>query len=59
AVALAAGAGAAVGLALPVHPVLGAAIAVVIYAAILKLLRRFPPEVREVLGGVLASRRPA
>jgi O-antigen/teichoic acid export membrane protein len=57
AIALAAGAGAAVGLALPVHPVIGAAIAVVVYATILKLLRRFPPEVREVLGGVLGSRR--
>jgi O-antigen/teichoic acid export membrane protein len=56
AVAIAAGAGGAVGLALPVHPVLGAAIALVIYLAILRLLGRFPPEVREVLGGLRRSR---
>jgi O-antigen/teichoic acid export membrane protein len=56
AVAIAAGAGAAVGLALPVHPVLGVAIAVVVYLAILRLLGRFPPEAREVLGGLRGSR---
>ncbi len=44
------------GLAAPVHPVIGAIVASVVYVAVLRLLGRFPPEAREVL----ASRwRPA
>jgi O-antigen/teichoic acid export membrane protein len=51
AVALAGGGAVAVGLALPVHPVIGVIIASAIYFGALKLLGRFPPEVREVLAG--------
>jgi len=40
-----------VGLALPVHPLIGVLVASVVYFAILKLLGRFPPEVREILFG--------
>ncbi len=53
AVALAGGAAVAVGVALPVHPVIGVIVASLVYCGVLKLLGRFPPEVREVLGSVL------
>ncbi len=53
AVALAGGAAAAIGLALPVHPVIAVAVAAVVYLGIVRLLGRFPPEVFEVLGGAL------
>jgi O-antigen/teichoic acid export membrane protein len=57
AVAVSGGAAVAVGLALPVHPVIGAAVAVAVYLAILRLLGRLPPELGEILTGML--RRPA
>jgi hypothetical protein len=41
----------AAGIALPVHPVIGILVGSVVYFAILKLLGRFPPEVREILFG--------
>ncbi len=41
----------AVGIALPVHPLIGILVASIVYFAILKLLGRFPPEVREILFG--------
>ena len=53
AVAVAGGAGVAVGLALPVHPLIAAAVAVAVYLAILRLLGRLPSEVGEVLGDVV------
>ena len=40
-----------VGLALPVHPLIGVLVASIVYFAILKLLGHFPPEVREILFG--------
>jgi O-antigen/teichoic acid export membrane protein len=51
AVALAGSAAVAVGVVLPVHPAIGVVVASLVYFSILKLLRRFPPEVREVLSG--------
>jgi hypothetical protein len=57
AVAVSGGAAVAIGLALPVHPVIGAAVAVLVYLALLKLLRRLPPELGEVLGGMLPGGR--
>jgi O-antigen/teichoic acid export membrane protein len=57
AVAVSGGAAVAVGLTLPVHPVIGAAVAVLVYLALLKLLRRLPPELGEVLGGMLPGVR--
>jgi O-antigen/teichoic acid export membrane protein len=54
---LAGGVAVAVGLALPVQPLIGVVAASVVYFAILKLLGRFPTEVRELLaariGGVV------
>jgi O-antigen/teichoic acid export membrane protein len=50
-VAFAACAAIAVGLTLPVHPLIGVAIASGLYFVGLKLLGRFPPEVRELLAG--------
>jgi O-antigen/teichoic acid export membrane protein len=49
AVAVAGLAATAVGIALPVHPVLGAVAGSVVYLAILRLVGRFPPEVGEIL----------
>ncbi len=49
--ALAGAAAVAVGLALPVHPLIGVTIASLVYFAVLKLLGRFPAEVLEVLSG--------
>jgi hypothetical protein len=40
-----------------VHPLIGASVAVAVYLAVLKLLGRLPPELGEVLSGLL--RRPA
>jgi len=50
-VALAGGVAVTVGLVLPVHPLIGVAAASFVYFAVLKLLGRFPGEVREVLLG--------
>jgi O-antigen/teichoic acid export membrane protein len=58
-VALALGAGAAAalaGLALPLHPLIGVFVASVVYFAILALLGRLPPEIREVLSARRAAR---
>jgi O-antigen/teichoic acid export membrane protein len=55
-VALAGGVGGVVGILLPVHPVIGAVVGSVVYFAVLKLLGRFPGEVRELLSGLFASR---
>jgi O-antigen/teichoic acid export membrane protein len=52
-VALAGGAAVAVGLVLPVQPLIGVAAASAVYFAILSLLGRFPPEVHEILSGWL------
>jgi len=57
AVAVGGGAAVAVGLALPVHPLIGASVAVAVYLTILRLLGRLPPELGELLSGLL--RRPA
>jgi O-antigen/teichoic acid export membrane protein len=54
--AIAGGAAVAIGVLLPVHPLIGVAVASLVYFLILKLFRRFPPEVREVLSGWI---RPA
>jgi O-antigen/teichoic acid export membrane protein len=53
AVALAGGLGAASGLLLPIHPVLGALVACVVYVGVLRLLGRLPREVGELLGASL------
>lgn len=53
-VGLAGGAAVALGLALPVHPLIGVAAASVAYFGLLRLFGRFPPEVREVLTGWLS-----
>jgi O-antigen/teichoic acid export membrane protein len=53
AVALAAGAGVLVGLELPIHPVLGALAACVVYLGALRLLGRLPAEIGELLGGLV------
>jgi hypothetical protein len=50
-IALAGGGAVAVGLALPLHPLIGVVVASIVYFVALKLFRRFPPEVREVLAG--------
>jgi O-antigen/teichoic acid export membrane protein len=55
-VALAGGVAVAVGLLLPVHPLIAVAVAALIYGGVLRLLGRFPPEVGEVLSGWM---RPA
>jgi O-antigen/teichoic acid export membrane protein len=47
--ALAGVAAVAVGLLLPIHPLLGVLVASVVYFAILAVVGRFPPEVREIL----------
>ena len=44
-----------VGLLLPVHPVIGAALASGVYYSMLRLLGRFPPEAREFLAGRIAA----
>jgi O-antigen/teichoic acid export membrane protein len=54
-VALAAAASAAIGIALPIHPLLAVLAASLVYFALLRLLGRFPPELRELL----SSRRAA
>ncbi len=54
-VALAGGVAVAIGLLLPVHPLIAVAAASLVYFAILRLLGRFPPEVREVLAGWLGG----
>jgi O-antigen/teichoic acid export membrane protein len=53
--AIAGGVAVAVGLALPLHPLIAIVVASVIYGAMLRLLGRFPPEIRELLGGQLAA----
>lgn len=53
---VAGGAAVAVGLLLPVHPLIGIVVASAVYFAILALLGRFPPEVAEILS---ARRRSA
>jgi len=53
--ALAGGAGLLVGLLLPIHPLLGALLASVVYFGVLRLLGRFPGEVRELLGARLGA----
>jgi len=53
AVALAGGAGALAGLALPIQPVLGALVACIVYVGVLQLLGRLPPEAGELLGARL------
>jgi O-antigen/teichoic acid export membrane protein len=53
--ALAGGAGLLVGLLLPIHPLLGALVASVVYFGVLRLLGRFPGEVAELLGGRLGA----
>lgn len=55
-VALAGGAAVAVGVALPVHEVIGTLVASAIYFVVLRLLGRFPREAREVLAGATAGR---
>jgi O-antigen/teichoic acid export membrane protein len=51
-VAAVAGGGAVfVGIALPVHPLIGVLVASLVYFAVLKLLGRFPGEVSEVIAG--------
>jgi O-antigen/teichoic acid export membrane protein len=55
AVALAGGAGAAVGLVLPVHPLLGVGAASIVYVGVLRLLGRLPPEAGELLGARLGA----
>ena len=54
AVALAGGAGALAGLLLPIHPILGALVASVVYVGVLQLLGRLPAEVGELLRGRVA-----
>ena len=49
--ALAGGIGAASGLILPIHPLLGVLVASLVYFGVLRLLGRFPHEVREVMAG--------
>jgi O-antigen/teichoic acid export membrane protein len=53
--ALAGVAGVATGLAVPVHPIVGVALATVVYGLVLKLLGRFPNEVRELLVGRITA----
>ena len=53
--AVAGGAAAALGLALPVHPLLGVLLASIAYFAILALLGRFPPEIREIVSARRAA----
>jgi O-antigen/teichoic acid export membrane protein len=52
---IAAGIAAAIGILLPVHPLIGVVVASAIYFALLKGLGRFPPEVREILAGPVRS----
>ncbi len=47
--AVAGGVALAVGLLLPVHPLIGVLVASLVFFAILRALGRFPPEVREIL----------
>jgi O-antigen/teichoic acid export membrane protein len=51
AAAFAGGVAVLAGVALPVHPLIGIVIASIVYFALLRLLGRFPPEVREILVG--------
>ncbi len=51
AVAIAGGLATGVGLLLPVHPLIGAAVASGVYCVMLRLLGRFPPEIGEFLAG--------
>lgn len=53
--ALAGGLAALAGIAAPVHPLIGVALASAVYFGALKLLGRFPPEVAEILAGRLGS----
>lgn len=55
AVAVAGGVAVASGLLLPVHPLIGASVAGLVYLGTLKLLGRLPPELRELLSGAAAS----
>lgn len=48
---LAGGLAVAVGLVLPVHPLIAVAVASLVYFTVLRVLGRFPPEVREILLG--------
>ncbi len=48
-VALAGGLAVVVGLVLPVHPLIAVAVASLLYFAVLRMLGRFPPEVKEIL----------
>lgn len=52
-VALAGGLAVIVGLVLPVHPLIAVAVASLLYFAVLRMLGRFPPEVKEILAGRL------
>jgi O-antigen/teichoic acid export membrane protein len=52
---LAGGVGVGVGLALPIHPVLGAVVATLAFGAVLRLFGRFPPEARELMSGWLRA----
>lgn len=54
-VAAAAGLAVVAGLLLPAHPVIGVVVASAVYFAMLKALGRFPPEVREILGGWIGA----
>jgi O-antigen/teichoic acid export membrane protein len=53
--ALAGGIAVVIGIALPVQAVIGVIVASLVYFAGLRLLGRFPPEVRELLGGRIGS----
>jgi O-antigen/teichoic acid export membrane protein len=57
AVAFAGGLGALAGLAAPIHPILGALLAGIVYLGVLRAIGRLPPEAGELLGGRLASLR--
>jgi hypothetical protein len=46
----------ALGIALPIHPLIAVFVASVVYFGLLKLLGRFPPEVRELLSSRVAAR---
>jgi O-antigen/teichoic acid export membrane protein len=48
-------ASAALGIALPINPLLGALVASLVYFTLLRVLGRFPPEVRELLSSRAAS----
>jgi len=48
-------AAAALGIVLPIHPLLAVLVASVVYFALLRLFGRFPPEVREILSSRAAD----